>query len=363
MVVVALVAGAGFWAYQSFAPDRPSSWTRRRPTSSSSRSARGSRSQTPLIDTEDRRARRAAAGRRPCRRFTGQLQSLHVAAYDPRAGKLVRFTRAVLADAAGPRRQGVARRRRARRRARRREADGEGSRGAGARAAHRRAASRTATACSSGRNEPIARPRRAAVACLLLRRWPPTRRCAGRGRRSPARSSTASPASGLSDVRVQIQGQPGSVLTDARGQFTLRRHPAGSARPDRVGRRLRLVRRDIELGEGGSIYLVIPLTEGTGTYTERVEVTGDLFRQGETGVPAQQVLGSADLQNLRGLVLDDPVRAMHDPAGRRRHRRPLLRVLRARQRLRAHRPGGGRRAQPLSQPQRAGRRGRRLDRR
>ena len=40
-------------------------------------------------------------------------------------------------------------------------------------------------------------------------------------------------------------------------------------------------------------------------------MTGDLFRQGETAVPAQQVLGSADLQNLRGLVLDDPVRAMH----------------------------------------------------
>ncbi len=28
-------------------------------------------------------------------------------------------------------------------------------------------------------------------------------------------------------------------------------------------------------------------------------------------MPAQQVLGSADLQNLRGLVLDDPMRAMH----------------------------------------------------
>ena len=71
-----------------------------------------------------------------------------------------------------------------------------------------------------------------------------------------------------------------------------------------------MVRREIDLGEGGSIYLLIPLTEGTGTYTERVEVTGDLFRQGEPGVAAQQVLGSADLQNLRGLVLDDPVRAM-----------------------------------------------------
>ena len=116
---------------------------------------------------------------------------------------------------------------------------------------------------------------------------------------------------GLSDVRVQVQGRPDSVLTDSRGQFTLRDIPPGAhvLTVSVVG--FVMVRRDISLGEGGSIYLVIPLTEGTGTYTERVEVTGDLFRQGEPGVAAQQTLGSADLQNLRGLVLDDPVRAMH----------------------------------------------------
>ncbi len=115
----------------------------------------------------------------------------------------------------------------------------------------------------------------------------------------------------LSDVRVQIQGQPGSVLTDARGQFTLRGVPPGThvLTVSVVG--FVMVRRELAVGDGGSIYLVIPLTEGTGTYTERVEVTGDLFRQGEAAVPAQQVLGSAELQNLRGLVLDDPVRAMH----------------------------------------------------
>ena len=116
---------------------------------------------------------------------------------------------------------------------------------------------------------------------------------------------------GLSDVRVQIQGLPASVLTDSRGQFTLRDIPAGPqiVTVSVVG--FVMVRREITFGEGGSIHLVIPLTGGTGTYSERVEVTGDLFRPGEAGVPAQQVLDSADLQNLRGLVLDDPMRAMH----------------------------------------------------
>ena len=115
---------------------------------------------------------------------------------------------------------------------------------------------------------------------------------------------------GLSGVRVQILGQPITVLTDSEGRFALDGVP-----PGRHGLTISVVgyvlaRRDIEVGEGGSISIVIPLTEGTGTYTERVEVTGDLFRQAEAAVAAQQTLGSADLQNLRGLVLDDPVRAM-----------------------------------------------------
>ncbi len=150
----------------------------------------------------------------------------------------------------------------------------------------------------------------ALLACLILPGWradaqvPPLATIAGQV--VDGRSGL-----GLSDARVQVQGQPRSVLTDAAGYFTLPGIPSGRyvLTVSVVG--YALVRRDVEVGEGGSIHLVIPLAEGTGTYTERVEVTGDLFRQAESAVPAQQVLGSADLQNLRGLVLDDPVRAMH----------------------------------------------------
>jgi len=126
---------------------------------------------------------------------------------------------------------------------------------------------------------------------------------------------------GLSDARVQIQIVPRdstapqlpipAVLTDGDGRFAIPGVPSGRhvLTVSVVG--FVLVRRPIEVGEGGSIFLTIPMAEGTGTYTERVQVTGDLFRQAEPAVAAQQVLGSADLQNLRGLVLDDPVRAMH----------------------------------------------------
>ena len=134
----------------------------------------------------------------------------------------------------------------------------------------------------------------------------------------------------LSDVRVQLQRRtepaagrreplaggerrdPAVVaLTDREGRFALTGVPPGThvLTVSVVG--FVMARRDVTVGDGGSIFLTIPLAGGTGTYSERVEVTGDLFPQAEPAVAAQHVLGSADLQNLRGLVLDDPVRAMH----------------------------------------------------
>ncbi len=116
----------------------------------------------------------------------------------------------------------------------------------------------------------------------------------------------------LADARLKPRPTYASdVLTDADGRFSVTGIPPGRhvLTVSVVG--YALVRRPIQVGEGGSIFLTIPMAEGTGTYTERVEVTGDLFRQAEPAVAAQHVLGSADLQNLRGLVLDDPVRAMH----------------------------------------------------
>ena len=167
---------------------------------------------------------------------------------------------------------------------------------------------------------------------------------------------------GLSDVRVQIQGQPGSVLTDARGHFTLAGIPPGAhvLTVSVVG--FVMVRRDMDLGEGGSIYLVIP-AHRRHRHLHRAR------RGHRRPVPARRAR-RARPAGARQRRLAEPARAgarrpgprdAH-PARRRRHRRPLLRVLRARQRLRAHRPGAGRRAQPVSQPQRAGRRGRRVDR-
>ena len=62
--------------------------------------------------------------------------------------------------------------------------------------------------------------------------------------------------------------------------------------------------------DGVPLDLTIVLSEGTGTYTETVEVAGERFREQEKSVPSQMTLGSADIQNLRNLLTNDPMRAI-----------------------------------------------------
>jgi hypothetical protein len=123
------------------------------------------------------------------------------------------------------------------------------------------------------------------------------------------RVTDARTGAGLSRVRVLVEDGP-STLSDAEGRFELTGVAPGRGRlyVSVVG--YILVQREIEVPAGGRLELAIPLSEGTGTYTETVTVSADVFRVSEPAVAAQQVLGSADLQNLRGVLADDPLRAV-----------------------------------------------------
>ena len=119
----------------------------------------------------------------------------------------------------------------------------------------------------------------------------------------------AGSGTGLAGVLVLVEGGGPSTHTDSTGAFRL----AGVA----VGRHklfvsvvgYALARRDIDVPAAG-LDLLIPLSEGTGTYSETVTVAADRFVTAEPAVAAQHVLGSADLQNLRGVLADDPLRAV-----------------------------------------------------
>ena len=114
----------------------------------------------------------------------------------------------------------------------------------------------------------------------------------------------------VADVSVQLQDAGQKVKTDDSGRFEL-----AGVKPGRqtvyvsvVG--FILVKRTVEVAPGETVELTIALTEGTGTYSETVNVTSERFREQEKAVPAQQTLGSADIQNLRNLLTNDPMRAI-----------------------------------------------------
>ena len=121
-------------------------------------------------------------------------------------------------------------------------------------------------------------------------------------------ASTGAP---LSRVLVEdvTQGENGaSVVTGADGRFELI-VPPGTRRLRGSVVGYSVAERPVTVAAGEVVEATIPLAGGTG-YSEAVTVSADRFRQADPGAPAQQVLGSADIQNLRGVLTDDPLRAV-----------------------------------------------------
>ncbi|NQW02448.1 MAG: TonB-dependent receptor [Acidobacteria bacterium] len=75
------------------------------------------------------------------------------------------------------------------------------------------------------------------------------------------------------------------------------------------------VRREEALTPDATLVLTVPLSEGTGRYQDEVTVTANAMRTSEIGVASQMELGSAALQDLRGVASDDPMRAIQTLPG------------------------------------------------
>lgn len=114
----------------------------------------------------------------------------------------------------------------------------------------------------------------------------------------------------LAAVLVKVQSTGQQAFSDADGRFEIATVPAGpqTVLVSVVG--YGLVRREVIVLEGSAVDITIPVAEGASTYVEEVAVTGSPFRDAEPGVASQSVLGSRDLLALRGLVADDPFRAV-----------------------------------------------------
>lgn len=114
----------------------------------------------------------------------------------------------------------------------------------------------------------------------------------------------------LAAVLVKVQGTGQQAFSDADGRFRIADVPTGpqTLLISVVG--YGLVRRDVAVSATEAVDVTIPVAEGASTYVEEVSVGGSRFRESEPGVTSQSVLGSRELLALRGLVADDPFRAV-----------------------------------------------------
>jgi hypothetical protein len=114
----------------------------------------------------------------------------------------------------------------------------------------------------------------------------------------------------LAAVLVKVQATGQQALSDTDGRFAIVDVPVGSQTllVSVVG--YGLVRRDVTVSGTEDIDVTIPVNEGASTYVEEVSVSGSAFRESEPGVASQWALGSREILALRGLVADDPFRAV-----------------------------------------------------
>ena len=119
----------------------------------------------------------------------------------------------------------------------------------------------------------------------------------------------------LARVLVRLADTDHRATTGADGRFELRGVTPGdyTATVSVVG--YALLRKPVSVTPGAVLEFTFVLTAGTGTYEEQVDVVAPVFEQREPASAAEQTIGATELQDLRGLVADDPLRAIQAMPG------------------------------------------------
>lgn len=111
----------------------------------------------------------------------------------------------------------------------------------------------------------------------------------------------------LGNVLIRLQSTKESVITDRQGRFQFSRVAPGKQVLFVSAVNYALLKQDVDMSATGPVEVTISLTPGNGAIADSAEVTA-----GEEPVPvaARQTLRGAELQNLSGGVVDDPMRAV-----------------------------------------------------
>ena len=118
----------------------------------------------------------------------------------------------------------------------------------------------------------------------------------------------------VADVLVIAEGADRRATTDADGRFVLADVPAGphTLVISIVG--YALARRDVVVEPGRTLEITLPLAAGAGAYTEAITVRGG-EEPPRASAPVEFRMRSAELQELRGVLADDPFRAIQAMPG------------------------------------------------
>ena len=113
----------------------------------------------------------------------------------------------------------------------------------------------------------------------------------------------------LERVSVRVQDTGATTATDAAGRFEFSDVPAGEHELYVSVVDFLLVTRRVAVRDGAASEVTIALTQGTGTYAETVSVVGVAGTR-SSDAPAEARVRGIELQQLSGLLANDPLRAV-----------------------------------------------------
>src|SRR5262245_37976382 len=111
-------------------------------------------------------------------------------------------------------------------------------------------------------------------------------------------------------VLVRLQGSGRAVTTDDTGRFEIDEVTAGSHELYVSAVDFILVKQTLTVAAGETTDVTIALTDGTGSLTQAVTVVGRIEEPLTSPAPSARVLDTKALQQLRGLITNDPMRAI-----------------------------------------------------